>query len=262
MLIALAAISFVLGAVVAAVAFVAFRYATLRALGIHDIRLAVGVAPVWRHEAAPPYARAATVFAGVLGVYLVGVVFAFVGALTDGQISRDERSMRVDVALHGPAGRAGIRRGDRIVSLDGVNVRSWDEVRAGVKGRARDEVTVVIARNGAEKAVIVSLGKDGADKLQVAPMLEPRAVGIGEALGTAVAQPFVPVVEKVRGVMDRASDRENSDVLGKVGITREVADASGTWLGRGLRLAAALISYGLIVVVVLSHGLTPRRAPA
>ncbi len=61
-------------------------------------------------------------------------------------------------AADNPAGRAGLRDGDLILAVDGVDVSSFDTFRATVKPRPGERVTVTYERDGERRDVAVTLG--------------------------------------------------------------------------------------------------------
>jgi membrane-associated protease RseP (regulator of RpoE activity) len=58
-----------------------------------------------------------------------------------------------------PAGQAGIRDGDRILAIDGVDVSSFDEFKAQVKPHPSESVVVSFERDGVRQNVTVTLGR-------------------------------------------------------------------------------------------------------
>ena len=69
----------------------------------------------------------------------------------------------VDVAQGGPADKAGLKTGDRIVSIDGTEIASKDDLGTLMqKHAAGDTLSITIARNGQMQTVSVTLGEKNA----------------------------------------------------------------------------------------------------
>jgi putative serine protease PepD len=65
----------------------------------------------------------------------------------------------VDVEADGPAAEAGLKEGDRLVSIDGDDVRDATSVTAAIRSHdPGDKVTIVVERDGDEKTLEVTLG--------------------------------------------------------------------------------------------------------
>jgi S1-C subfamily serine protease len=63
------------------------------------------------------------------------------------------------VVANGPAAKAGLRQGDRIVSIAGADVRAPDDVATAVNARKPgDAVPVVVERGGERRTLTVTLG--------------------------------------------------------------------------------------------------------
>jgi regulator of sigma E protease len=77
-------------------------------------------------------------------VVLAGVLYQ--GA--DVPLYQDEPPVIGRVADDSPAAKAGIVPGDRIVSIDGVDVETWDDVFMYVVPKANREIAVVVDRGG------------------------------------------------------------------------------------------------------------------
>ena len=66
----------------------------------------------------------------------------------------------VEVVKGGPAERAGLQSGDRIVSIDGTEIASKDDLGTLMqKHAAGDTLNITIARNGQMQTVSVTLGE-------------------------------------------------------------------------------------------------------
>ena len=77
-----------------------------------------------------------------------------------------------------PAERSGIRAGDRIVTVDGERVDSWDRAEIAVKMRPNRKIPVTVERDGRTLAFDVQSTSEGrweAGAIGVTPMMRPMA---------------------------------------------------------------------------------------
>ena len=85
------------------------------------------------------------------------------------------------VAENGVAAKAGIVPGDLIVSVNGVDVPTWDALAAEVAPKANRELTLVLEREGARRTVTVvplSETKYELGRLDVGPVLRPQIMAV------------------------------------------------------------------------------------
>lgn len=100
---------------------------------------------------APLWQRIAVVAAGPIANFILAIaIFATVFAL----FGRPDASTVVGEVIEGSAAeRAGLLPGDRIVSVDGDTITSFNDLRSIVMLSAEDTLTIVIERDGEEMMV-------------------------------------------------------------------------------------------------------------
>ena len=70
----------------------------------------------------------------------------------------------VEVVKGGPADKAGLQAGDRIVSVDGSEVATQSDLGTLMQNhKAGDTIEITVARGGQMQTVNVTLGEKGAD---------------------------------------------------------------------------------------------------
>ena len=82
-----------------------------------------------------------------------------------------------------PAAQAGLKLGDRIVTVDGVAVENWDEYSTAIVPKAKREVTIGFVRDGRPGHVTVvptGQGKYELGNLGIQPIVHPEVVALGK----------------------------------------------------------------------------------
>ena len=140
----------------------------IEALSEAERRVAFHTQPVWK--------RAATVAAGPLFNFLLTIVVFAVLFSAYGRYVAEP--MVAEVTAGSPAEQAGIRPGDRFVSVDGEKVQTFADVQRLVSGRGGDTLTFVLLRDGRELTVKAT----------------PRLVEQEDALGNKIKVAVIGVV--------------------------------------------------------------------
>ncbi len=187
--------------------------------------------------------------AGMVGWYLAGSIIFTVAMLGRGEMVVDEVSMRVHVSPSGPAARAGIQDRDRIVSVGGEAVTSWDQLKLLVAKHPDEDIPVEVEREGQPRTITVRPeGNPG--KMLVGPWTETKDVSIGRAIATGLVQPAKIVATTYRSLARSFSGAEKAELSGPVGIVRETSSATKQGLSTGLTLAGLLGSYAMPYVAL------------
>jgi regulator of sigma E protease len=114
----------------------------------------------------------------VLAVIVLAIVLAQ-GA--DVPIYEQSAPVIGSVAPNSPAQEAGLRTGDRVVSVDGRPVATWDDLMLGVLPKASQAIRLTALRDGERIEVSVTpdaLGRYEVGDLGVRPVLRPEIRGV------------------------------------------------------------------------------------
>jgi regulator of sigma E protease len=120
-------------------------------------------------------ARSATILAGPLFNFILAFFIFVILGLIQG-IPQDDPII-ADVTDDGPAIAAGIEKGDRIVSVDGREVGSWNAFSAIIQDSPGDELTIGVERAGTVEEVSVtpaSIDVEGQTIGQIGVLYEPQ----------------------------------------------------------------------------------------
>ncbi|NLY54257.1 MAG: RIP metalloprotease RseP [Firmicutes bacterium] len=125
-----------------------------------------------RFDKKPIYARALVSVAGPLTNFLVAIIifailFMFVGVPS-------QLPLVGTVATGWPAAEAGLQEGDRIISINGVDINNWQDVQKEIAAHPNQTLDLLVERGGRQST------------LQVTPRVDPESgrvqIGIGPTI--------------------------------------------------------------------------------
>ncbi len=93
----------------------------------------------------PLWQRALIVAAGPFSNFLFAFLVFFVIVIIYG--SPILLPVIGDIAPHSPAMKAGIKKGDRIISINGIKIDSWEELSSIIKSSGENPLTLIIERD-------------------------------------------------------------------------------------------------------------------
>ncbi len=245
-----------------AAAFLGLRHLVGSGQGLLDVQALLGVR--LRTSRASLARRWAFTLVGPAGCYVSAGWLLALAALIGGKPTTDESSMRVSVALEGPAASAGFKDGDRIVSVDSEPVSDWSHLKATVGKHRGEKVDVVVDRDG-QKLVLSPVPRATDGKIYVGPYTHTEPVGFGEALAISLTEPASINLVALRTWLRVASYGEKEvEVMGPVGMFKATRKAS-VEVASGLRTVGVMNAYFLWLPALLALALfphVPKRALA
>ncbi len=204
------------------------------------------------------WARIVTIFAGSLANYLFASVFFFVGLLHTGLPHADRICNAPSVCVvpnaNGPAAKAGVLKGDRIVTIDGSPIKVWDDLAEAVTTAGSRELLVQIERDGQVMDKRMS-PVDG--KIQVGPHVRIwfQKLTIADAGMRSVRAPFLIVKEYVSGIGQWIRGQVKLEFGGPLRLVKEVGEAA-----REGGLGGYLTALGTISAMLAAFNLFPLPA--
>ncbi|WZL74881.1 RIP metalloprotease RseP [Clostridiaceae bacterium 35-E11] len=195
----------------------------------------------------PLWARILVIIAGpfmnfILAILLFAIIFYSIGFATT----------TIDTVTAGfPAELAGIKPGDKIISIEGEKINSWDEIVKIINTSDEKTLEIVLTRNDIEKIVYVKPVINNETK-QIIIGISPT---IEKSFADSIKTSFNRVVFVMEGMLDFfvklfGGKASAEDVVGPVGIIHLVGQAAKTNIYNVLSLAA-LISVNLGIVNLL-----------
>lgn len=197
----------------------------------------------------PVAARMGIIAAGPVMNVLVAVLLFFVSY---GWIGIPQPSLVVDSLVPGyPAAQAGMRPGDRVVSIDGQRLTEWNDLRQAVQPAAGRPLAFVVERDGRRVTLPLTPRKEnGVGVIGV----YPRMVTVRYPALTAVRQGLTDTVAVVSGwflgIATIFAGHGAGGIMGPVGIADTIAQASQVGLVNVLLLTAVIsVNLGLVNIL-------------
>jgi regulator of sigma E protease len=128
-----------------------------------------------------------------------------------------------DVVAESPAEKAGLKAGDRVVSIGGAPVSSWEEMLAGIRGNPGKAVTLVVARGEGAGAAQVPRDDAGVGRAGFSQHSRPERRPLGEAVAEAVEHTNVAMAAQARGLWRAITREQRTELSGPLDIGRTLA---------------------------------------
>jgi regulator of sigma E protease len=205
------------------------------------------------------WGRIVTIMAGSVANYLFASVLMFFGFFLGGKEYVDETTMRVDIAESGPAASADMRKGDRILAINGENISNWDHLKKVVSEHPNQKIDIEVER-GSEHVHLfpTPMLDNGKGKIMVGAYTEMQPVTLGQAAVLSISEPAKWVGRTMTGLARVITGKEKAELSGPVGIVRDTAAAARSgapvylkWLGA---FSAYLGAFNLLPLPALDGG--------
>jgi len=124
-------------------------------------------------RAKPPWQRAIVLAAGSITHFVVALFIIATILATVGEPDFDHPTLKLgtvgssDATEVAPAEKAGLKPGDRIVSVAGKTVTEWTQVQEAIRERPSERVEIVVERAGRTLVFTPTLGKHERDGKEV-----------------------------------------------------------------------------------------------
>lgn len=208
--------------------------------------------------AKPPGLRAMVLAAGpVMNFVLAGLVYAVLFGAYGIPVGWVEGAVIGDVSPGTPAAEAGLLPGDRVLRVDGVAVRTWEEMASQIERKPERLVTLEVRRPGREDTLRLTVipqrmprpgQPEGLGFIGVIRQSDQtRRVGFWDALRLGFIQAWHVLVAMVAGLWQLITGKVAGPLTGPVGIARMTGQAARYGMNSILELTAFLsINLGVV----------------
>ncbi len=182
--------------------------------------------------AKPWYTRLGVVFAGPVMNYLLALVLFSGVILLAGEPRPSNLPVIGEITQGYPAQQAGLRNGDRVLSVDGAVVDSWTGMAEIIHARPGKDVTIEYERSGAKAQVKLrartSPDGSGYGVVGIGPGVDYVRVPFFKGLRMGAYQCWYWTAFTVRTLAENIHKHEKPDLAGPIGIVNIVSRAAHT----------------------------------
>ncbi len=143
-----------------------------------------------------------------------------------------------DVSPDMPAAEVGLQDGDRIVSITGKPVNTWDEMSEIIRAHPGEEISIAWQRNGQQmESTIKPITYNNVDEsgtessygiIGIRPFIERKDISFARAAEVGITQPFVIMYLNIKGMWWWISGKKTATetIGGPVMIAKMAGDAA------------------------------------
>jgi membrane-associated protease RseP (regulator of RpoE activity) len=162
--------------------------------------------PERQFRSKPAWQRAIVLAAGSITHFLVAILLTWmvlvaIGIGTGQATTTIDRTVPLTAGRPSPAQTGGLKSGDRIVAVNGREVRGFDELRAALADKGGQRITIEYLRDGERRSTtVVAASQDGHGFLGFQPTEETRRIGVLAAVPESVKLFWETTVATVKGL--------------------------------------------------------------
>lgn len=172
----------------------------------------------------PVSTRLAVSLAGIAMNYLFAFFLFFSIFFFHGDRKLSYNAYILDVMENSPASKAGIKKGDVVIEVDGLSIKTWDEFKNEISKRPGVKTTLKILRGKDIIEVnIVPLNTDGEGRIGVLRGYELVKYGFFKSIYEAFDTILFITLETFKTIFNSIIKLKAPEIMGPVGVGHVVA---------------------------------------
>lgn len=171
----------------------------------------------------PIPARMLVILAGALMNFILPIILFSGIFMVEGRMQLVNEPVLGNVVNEMAAARAGLKAGDRIVTIDGKNVETWTDVVLNLRKAGTEEVTLTAERNGVLQTYKMTpmFDKDaGRPLIGVSPKFSKESLGFFGSIKEGFIYTKNIGLSMVSGLYKIVSGNAPADVAGPIGVAQ------------------------------------------
>lgn len=225
----------------------------------------------------PVLARLLVISAGAVMNFILAFVLLWGIIFVNGIATVSTEPVIGTVMEDSAAAAAGLKAGDRITSISGSAVTTWQDIPDAVTRHSREVVTVEFERDGRGNSVSLIPKTDSQTKrplLGVVPVVTSEQQGFAGAAGCAAERTAALGSMMLGGLYRMVTGTEKAELAGPIGVAQLAGQAASVGFVNLLTFTAFLsLNLGILnllpipmldggyIILIILEGLTRRRMP-
>ncbi len=174
------------------------------------------------------YKRILVIFAGPFMNYVLAFILFLFLSMYYGVAEISNESIVGDVILNMPANKVGIIPGDRIIKINGIEIKKWTDMAQIIHSNADKKIQVLVLRENKNIMLEVVPTKDpvsGLGVIGIVPGYVTKKVSFLNSVKIALFQPVAISVVSVKYLVEKIVKLQKPEVAGPIGIVQVMAKA-------------------------------------
>lgn len=225
----------------------------------------------------PIHSRLIVIAAGALMNFVLAIVLIWGLMATVGTVEVSTEPIVGNTMTDSAAAQANMQQGDRIVSIGGTPISTWNDISKAVETHRGNVVTVVVNREGSDVNLDMIPRVDSqSDRaiLGVMPQMTRQYHGVFESAWLSVEKTGQICKMMIVGLYDMIAGTQKADLAGPIGIAQLAGQVASVGFSNLLMFTAFLsINLGILnllpvplldggyIILLLVEGVTRRRLP-
>lgn len=170
---------------------------------------------------ASPLARIGVLAAGAIMNFVLAIIVLSIVAFYTGVPTTN-----VEALPNSPAEISGVLSGDRIVSINDINIKTWEDITNTIsKLPSKDKIDIVVDRNGNDKTIsILPTIEEGRTMIGITPIYQKSLIS-GIKGGIENTFYFIKLMFNFLGMLFKGQV-STDDFAGPIGVINEVGEAA------------------------------------
>lgn len=197
------------------------------------------------------FKRLAVILMGpIMNFFLAAIIFILIFSVFGVPVSTSDKAILGEVIPEKPAAEAGLMPNDKIISIDGISVKNWEEMAELISSNSSKVITIKFKRNETIKEITLipeySEDTDGGI-IGIYPKLLRENISFLQSLKLGILQTFRVIQFTIMGFVQMISERSASEIGGPIMIASIVGQAARVGILNVLNWTAIIsINLGII----------------